>query len=218
MIGEVKLCQSCIERGVNPPNPATREWQPNIFYCEECYVPLLNNLTNIAPASIEQIKDKVNPGVILPQIYKLLNVPPELQYDNVDTTCRHYDKIFNFHAPAVVNRELESLQQEVEQLGMALFHIKYKMEPLEMQIKKLKELRRAEKNLKSYDDSKEEYSKKKPSTVKATQEEKMAKTLGLTLDAYRELQKKAREREFNKMAGNCPECGAAMPCLTHAKK
>lgn len=220
---EIKLCQSCIERGIIPANPATREWQKDIFWCEECFQAAIQNLTNIGHGKAQAIsednkKNGIKAGPVLDKIYDALAIPEELRFDKVDTVCRNYDKIFNFHAPAVVNRTLEDLAVEVEELSMSLFHIKYRIEPLEMQIKKLKEQRREEKNLKSYDDSKEEYAKNKGSKVKATQEEKMAKVLGMSLEQYREFQKKAREKEFNKIAGNCPECGGSLPCAVHSKK
>jgi hypothetical protein len=221
---DIKLCQSCIERGFNPPNPATREWAPKYYVCDDCYQPLLNNLINIAPAEVQQLEKEEKIDIsspILKQIFELLNIPEELRFNDVDTTCRNYDKIFNFHAPAVVNyNDIKSLADEIEQRSAALFQIKYSIEPLQFRINKLKEERRKEKGLKDYSDSKEEYAKapgkKKSSQVKQTQEEKMAKTLGMTVEAYREVVKKAREKEFNKMAGNCPECGSAMPCVTHS--
>jgi len=221
----VKYCQSCIERGFNPPNPASREWQAGIFYCDDCFMAIINNLTNIAPASVIHVESttKVEQGPLLPVIYQALNIPIELQFDNVDTTCRNYDKIFNYHAPAIINRTLESITEEIEQLGMSIFQIKYKLDPLQREQARLKEERRKEKGLKDFDDSKEEYAKvKKPSSVKTTQEEKMAKTLGMSLEAYKafikttqDAEKIAREKKFNILAGNCGECGGPMPCIKH---
>lgn len=210
-----KLCQSCIERGFNPPNPASREFNPNEFLCEDCFQSVLANLQSFAPGSLEQSEVKrviqANAGPILETIYNLLGTPNELRFDTVDTTCRQYDKIFNFHAPAVVNYgTIEELADEIEQRAMALFHIKYSMEPLEMKINQLKSKAREEKKLKGVTDSVEKYSTKKGSSkVKATQEEKMAKTLGMPVEKYREMVKKAREAEFNSLVGNCVKCGQA---------
>lgn len=220
---ETKFCQSCIERGINPPGIATREWQKDIYYCDECFGAILQNMTSFSPEILskkEEIKNtNLKSGPVLDFIYNLYEVPPELQFDRIEKVQGNYDKIFNFHAPAIVNRDIESLAEEIEQLGMSLFHIKYRMEPLEMQVKKLKELRRKEKGLESYNDSKEEYAKnpttkRKSSTIKATQEEKLAKSLGMTLEQYQamigsaaELEKRKRERQFNILAGNCAECG-----------
>lgn len=227
MPSEIKYCQSCIERGYNPPNPATREWLTNVFYCDECFNALLENMTSISPSELSKVSDvikdsNITSGPVLEKIYEFYNIPKELQFERIDTVQRNYDKIFNFHAPAIVNRSLESLAEEIEQLGMAIFHIKYRLDPLEMQAKKLKEERRKEKGLQSYDDSKEAYSKVKKTNVKSTQEEKMAKALNMTVEAYRVFaaesqaqEKKARERKFNVLAGNCPECGGSMPCIEH---
>lgn len=217
---EIKYCQSCIERNFSPPNIATREWQVGIYYCDECFNAIIQNMTSLPGPLIEAKLDTKKPndfnnGPILDYLYQLYNVPVELQFDSVDTVCRNYDKIFNFHAPAVINRDIESLALEIEQLEMSLFIIKYRIEPLTMQISKLKEARRIEKGLKSYDDSKETYATKGKPKIKDTEKEKLAKKLGMTLEAYEAMVKKAREREFNKMAGNCPECGKSLPCLEH---
>lgn len=218
---ETKFCQSCIERGINPPNPAFREWQKDIYYCDECLKAKLETLTMVhIDSSQEQEKilasTDFKSGPMLDFIYALYSIPPELQFDRIGKVEGNYDKIFNFHAPAVINRSLESLAEEIEQLEMALFHIKYRREPLEMRIRALKEQKRKEKGLESYNDSKEEYAKgpKKKSTVKTTQEEKLAKSLGMTLEQYQamigsaaEIEKKKRMRQFNIMSDNCAECG-----------
>lgn len=201
-VTETKLCQSCITRGFNPANPATREWQAGVFYCEDCFAALLQNLTNVAPAEVLDVVSQETPSndkpklPVLDLIYQTFNVPSELQFDKVDIVCRNHDKIFNFHAPAVVNKTVQELEFEVEQLAMSMFHIKYRMEPLEMHIRKLKEELRKEKNLNSISDSKEVYAKpKKSSQIKITQEEKMAKTLGMTVEEYRETVKQAQAKD-----------------------
>jgi len=220
---EIKFCQSCIERGFNPPNQASREWQPGIYYCDECFNAIISNLTNIPESSVRETLSTIEPGPILDQVYKALNIPEALQYDKIDVLQRSRDKLFNLHAPSVVNKSIEELQAEIEQLGMIIFHCIYRKEPLELEVNRLKEARRKEKNLISYDDSKEVYSKvKKPSNIKATQEEKMARTLGMSLEQYKAFvansqaqEKLAKERKFNILAGNCPACGGHYPCANH---
>ena len=221
---EIKLCQSCIERGFNPPNQASREWQPGIYYCDECFNVLISNLTNIGEQEVRTVLNStIEPGPILDQLYKTLNIPESLQYDKIDVLQRSRDKLFNLHAPSVVNKSIEELQAQIEELGMIIFHCIYRKEPLELEVNRLKEARRKEKNLAGYEDSREVYSKvKKPSNIKSTQEEKMAKTLGMSLEAYKEFvnksqaeEKKAKERKFNILAGNCPACGGVYPCNNH---
>jgi hypothetical protein len=213
---ETKLCQSCIERGFKPAQPATREYLTGVFYCDDCFNALLENLTNIAPA--EMIKETVskientngnngNRIPILEAIYQEYHIPAELQFNKVDTVCRNHDKIFHFHSPAIVNKSLEDLEVEQEQLAIALFNIKFRHDVFEKRIKDIKSDLRKEKNLTSYNDSKEIYStpkKTKSSAIKATQEEKLAKTLGLSLEEYRTMQaeaqglnKKVQEQKFD---------------------
>src|SRR5678815_5936204 len=74
---EPKLCQSCIERGFKPAQIATREWQTGLFYCEECFKALLDNLTNIPQAEgadvrseLPTINDK-SKGPVLDYLYQL---------------------------------------------------------------------------------------------------------------------------------------------------
>lgn len=217
---EIKYCQECIERGFSNPNIASREWQTNLYLCDDCFTARLNNLTNIAPAELAPVinSNELKSGPILDKIYELLGIPPELRFDSVDTVCRNHDKFFNFGAPAIVNKSLEELADEQEQMAMAMFIIKYvKVEPNTYRINQLKEQKREEKNLKGIQDSKEAYSKTGPkggsSRVKQTDKEKMAKTLGMTIEQYEAMVAKAQAADrlkkmgdFNEMAGNC-RCG-----------
>jgi copper chaperone CopZ len=235
---EIKYCQACIERGYSKkredgslinPNPATREWQPGIYYCDDCFNTIINNLTNIEPKQVQASLSKIDKGAILPQIYSILNVPIELQFDSVDETCKHRDQFFTFHAPANINKTLEQLSLEREQMRLCLFQFQYKIASLETRIGKLKDERRAEKNLKSYDDSKEKYSKPKSKATSiiadgdSVKKEKAQKKLeggilGITaedLKLAKEIEEKKRRREFHILSGNCPECGDAMPCEKH---
>lgn len=204
---ETKYCQSCIERGVKPPNIAMREWEKDYFLCEECFTPLLQNLSGIAPASITTTLEKVESGPILNQIYNLLEVPSELRFDRIDTVQKNHEKIFNFHAPAIVNKTLEEAQFDIEQWGSGLFHIQYKIETLQSLVSRLKEERRKEKNLSGVSESRETYSKPVKSKVLQSKKEKLANTLGLDNKEMEALIKSAREREFNKIIGHCELCG-----------
>jgi hypothetical protein len=226
-MSDTKLCQSCIERGIKPANPATREWQEGIFYCEECFQAVLENLINLSPAAVQLYTESINGqevtnGPILDRIYEIYEMPKELQFDKLDVVQRHHDKIFLFHAPATVNRTEESLAAELEQLSKSIFYLRYRAETIEGRISVLKEERRKEKGLKDYKDSTEKYAKVKVSKTKLSQEEKMATALKMSLEEYRkmvdggkELEKKKREREFWIMSDNCPECGGEKPCKEH---
>ena len=219
---ETKFCQSCIERGYSSPGIATREWLPGVYYCDECFGALLDNLTNISVGEVqkhvEHIPKTIEQGPVLDALYQVLSIPSELQFDRVETVQRNHDKLFVFHSPAIVNRTLENIAEELEQLAMALFHIKYRMEPLEQRVDKLKQERRKEKNLIGYNDSKEQYSKTPKAAAKAQTKavkvEKVAKGLNMSPEALAamlaqgaEIEKKKKEREFNIIAGNCAECG-----------
>lgn len=228
---ETKYCQSCIERGYNSHNPATREWQPGIYYCEECFWAVIDNMTNVAPAAVAKHADilpkDIKAGPFLEALYQVLNIPVELQFDRQDVVNRNHDKIFNFHAPAIVNRTMESLVEEYEQLAVGLFQIQYKMETIDGRIAAQKEERRKEKNLIGYQDSREEYAKgdkPKKTTGKQANNEKIAKSMGMSVAEYEamlvkgaELEKRKKEREFNIMVGNCATCGGKADVLLKEK-
>lgn len=229
---DIKYCQSCIERGYKPPIPiATREWVTGIFYCDDCFNAVLDNLTNIAPAEVtkhsEVLPKTIEQGPVLDALYRAYGMPPELQFDRVDAVCKYRDKLWNHHAPTILNRTLEDLAQEIEQLGMAYFHIKYRIEPLDRRVQELKAQRRQEKNLIGYEDSKEEYAKgdkPKKSAATSTKKEKVAKSLGMSPEALAAMlaqgeviNKKKKEREFNILAGNCAECGEHADVLVKEK-
>lgn len=199
-----KNCQSCIERyGKNVQ--ATREWTPGVFYCEDCFGILLNNLTNLPNGvekkeyiAVEISKDK--PFLI--GLYDYFEVPSELRYEQVDKVLNARDKFFNWRAPAVVNKSLEELAQFVEEMSSAMFVVKYLMEPHTLQINKLKEEKRKEKNLSNVEDSKEAYSKPKKAAVGSAEDKKyasMAKAMGVSIEELKANIKKMREREFDKL-------------------
>lgn len=204
---------------------ATREYAPGIYYCDECFNAIINNLMNIAPATLVQKLPDIPSGPFLPQVYQALNIPSELQFGNLQTTCRNQDKLFNHHAIAIVNLTEQETATEIEQLSMSLFQIEYRIDALKHKADKIKEERRREKGLVSYDDSKEQYSKprgKSRSKIKDGEEEKLARKLGLSLEQFKQFgemtkedEKKKRERQFNILADNCPECGGPKPCDKH---
>lgn len=217
-ISDTKICQRCITKGINTPNIATREWQAGIYYCDDCLSEVIKEMTSITTEQKIKVidkKDKIPNINILDFIYKEFNIPEELQFDTQDEVCRNYEKLFNFQAPAFINKSLEEASHELEQLAMSLFIIKFRIEPLTAFINKLKEDKRKEKGLKDYEDGKETYAK--PPKTKETDLMKMAKKMGMTEDAAKEWIKKMREREFNKMAGNCLDCGGSWPCDNHPK-
>lgn len=197
-----KYCQSCIERGYGL-KLATREWTKDYFICDECFEPLLNNLVShdSVRAEVNQIKDlpiKVD-SPFISQFYQLLNIPEHLQFVKSDDVLRHRNEIFNYHAPALVNKELSEIQEQIENYQIMLFQIKIGLEPLTDYINKIKHEERTKANIEGIKKSKSEVTKSK---VKLSKEEKEAKALGMTFEKYQEMVKKAKEREFQKIVGS----------------
>lgn len=225
----IKLCQSCIERGYNSPNQATREYTPGVYYCDDCFMAVINNMlsSGIHHETIKKLasEEGLKPGPFLATVYEMLKIPTELQFVRLDNFCRHRDEIFNHFEPAVINKTLEEISAQIEENKIILFQFTWREELLEQYQNKLKEERRVAKGLKSFDDSKEIYSNKglkKVAIVKQKQEDKIKKGLGkqdinisALMEQMKEAERKKRERQFNILAGNCPECGGAMPCKEH---
>lgn len=205
---EIKYCQSCIERYNGKLVPATREWKPGIFYCDDCFNPLIENLLLLGNHDVptpEKIKeslpalDKTQP--FLNQIYDYFSVPAELRFDSADKVMNARDKFFNWQAPAIVNQNMEQLGAFIEEMSTAMFVVKYLFEPHTLQINKLKEEKRKEKNLNGLEDSKEAYSKPKRAASSAEDKklESMAKAMGISVQQLKDNIKKMREKEFEKL-------------------
>jgi hypothetical protein len=228
-----KICDSCLERGINPPNEAFRQYQENRWYCDECYKAEIDKLTSIPDDLLRGALSKIDfeHGPILTQIYELLNIPPELQYESSDSVCHHRTELFNHHAPSNLNLTLEQAQLKLEQMTIAMFQFQIVTEPLQEYIKKLKEKVRIERGLTSYADSKEVFTKVKKKIIHDPEEKekaekriknKVANISGVDLGSMDELiklaqekEKKLRERKWWIMSGNCPECGGKFPCVEH---
>jgi len=212
----IKLCQSCIERGY-PPKPATREWTSGYFICDECFQPLFENIIRPNEVNLNQNgfdNSKLDSELpILSQFYEMMEIPEALRFTESDTVLNKRNDIFNFHAPAIVNKDVKQIASEIEQMQVMLFQIKVAIEPRQDYINRLKASEREAAQLEKVKKSTSEITKSK---VKLTQDQKMADTLfkatikdpAERLAAYLKLQKgtedleKARrEKEFNKIIG-----------------
>lgn len=197
-----KYCQSCLERGFGL-KLATRLWKVDYFICEECYVPLLNNVIGTERAEVERVQDLVScDSPALNQFYDLLSIPEALRFTSTDSILNHRNDIFNHHATALVNVPIDAVKERIEFLQIILFQIKVNLEPLTDYINKIKALERAQNQVDKTKESKDRI--KGPSKVKLSAMEKEAKSLGLTVEQYGELIKKMRQAEFDKITGNVP--------------
>lgn len=207
----IKYCQSCLERGFGLVI-ATREWTTDYFICDDCFEPLLNNIINPNDNELRILKD--NPTIdinkpILNQFYDLLGIPEQLRFNRADTVLSSRNDIFNYHAPAILNKDLKEVASEIEQLQIMLFQIKIAIEPRQDYINRIKHSEREKANLSSIEKGKKEFSKSGPSKVKQGQDQKMADTLFKAVEnnaekrlkMYLDLQKQAREQEFKNRTG-----------------
>ena len=199
----IKYCQSCIERGYGLVL-ATREWRADYFICDDCFTPLINQMMDYDTdrVEIEKISAKIDPNKpFLNQAYELLGIPEQLRFTTSDLVLRARNDIFNFHSIANVNKSIEEIAGEIEELAIILFQIKLKIEPKQDYINKLKAKEREEAGLRGLDKSEKEYTKW-PSKVRMGKDENMAKQLGMSLEKYLEMIKSAKTMEFNKIVNS----------------
>lgn len=200
-----KYCQSCIERYGNLV-PASREWTPGYFICDDCLTPLLQSQLDYDSGRVEQARQglKAQPisnSPMLNQVYELMEIPKELRFNDANQVLQNRNDIFNYHAPAIVNKTVEEISQQVEVLSILLFQIKIAIEPRQAYIDKVKYEERAKAGLSGLNKSEKEFTKRAKSGVKLSQDEKMAKTLGISVEKYREMASAARKTEFKKITG-----------------
>jgi hypothetical protein len=203
-----KYCQSCIERGYGL-KLATREWSKDYFICDDCFEPLVNSLVNYdaTRAEVERVKNlpKRNEPFIN-QFYELMSIPEPLRFTRSEEILqlKNRNDIFVHHAQALVNMNLEEVKAQIENYQVMLFQVKIGLEPLTDYINKIKHEERTKANIEGIKKSKAEVTK-----VKMSKEEKEAKALGMTLEKYQEMVKKAKLREFNKITGQKDDEGPA---------
>jgi len=201
---EKKYCQSCLERYGISYKLATREWSSNYFICDDCFEPLVNSIMNHEAGRIEELTRTINTSnsnmPVLSLLYEALAIPVELQFVKSDEVLNNRDQIFNHHAGLLVNKEIKEIVEKIEEYSVLLFQIKLAIEPMQDYINRVKRDEREKKNLTGLADSVREVTK--TSSVKKSKDEKMAKVLGMTIEKYIEMTKKAKEMEFNKIIGS----------------
>lgn len=211
---EVKFCQLCIEKGYSNSVPATREFRPGYFLCDECMQremqEILNSVGSINPIEgVEEISAKLDnsSNPIYTQVCEILNLPNELRYNDEDLILRKREQIFNYHANAIVNLSQEEVLNFLEQARLVLFQIKIATEPYQDYINTVKAKAREDKNLGNLGKSLNEVGKvvKPKSKTALNADEKMAKLLGVPLSVYLQNVAKAKEKEFVKITGMRPE-------------
>jgi len=207
-----KYCQSCIERGYGL-KLATREWSKDYFICDDCFEPLINSLVNYdaTRAQVERVKNIASSNEpFLNQFYEILNIPVPLRFTRSEEILqlKNRNDIFVHHAGALVNKNLEEIKEQIENYQVMLFQIKIGLEPLTDYINKIKAEERTKANIEGVKKSKAEVTK-----TKMSKEEKEAKALGMSVERYKEMVKKAKEREFDKIVGKKDDDNNAAPMI-----
>jgi len=203
-----KYCQSCIER-YKITKPATRQWAENYYICDECFQPLINNVLGIPTDSDIASKPLDKESPMVNQLYDLLEVPQHLRTYNQDKFLKVYTDLFNYQSTMIANLELKDLVSKLEEYRLMFSVIKKGyVEAYVSKIDSLKREARAQAGLAGEEKSRKEHSKVKPSNVKLSQQESLAKRLGISVEQLEAASKFAKveqtaknEESFNTMIG-----------------
>jgi hypothetical protein len=97
-----------------------------------------------------------------------------------------------------VNKPLEEIVAQIEELSVLLFQVKIALEPKQDYINRVKHAEREKAQLLGLEKSEKEYTKG-PSKVKLSKDEKMAKQLGVPLEKYLQMVKETKQMKFDKI-------------------
>lgn len=213
MTSEVKFCQSCLERYGKSNVIASREWKANYFICEDCFEPLINNV--YSDAGYMQPEKKVIESItidsskpVLNQFYDLLNVPEVIRFQTQDKLLQGRNDIYTHHAPSVQNLSLEEAVTKIEELKVIFSYCKEVASVHNDYIQLLKSKNREKYHESGIEKSTEEVGKIKKSKATLSQKEKLAKSLGITVEmldaassAAKQVQKTENVNQFNELIG-----------------
>jgi hypothetical protein len=205
---EDKYCQSCIER-YKITKPATRVWAENYFICDDCFQPLVNNILGIPTDNDVSSKPLNGDSPLVNQIYDLLEVPEHLRSYRQDTFLKTYTDLFNYQSTLISNMELKDLVRKLEEYRLLFSVIKKGyVDAYVSKIDSLKRESREKLGVTGEEKSRKEASKVKPSKVKLSQQESLAKRLGISVEDLQKAQTLAKkeqsgvnEDKFNTMIG-----------------
>jgi hypothetical protein len=215
---KVKYCQSCAERYGRTDVLASREWRPGYFICEDCFVPLADNVFSDAGYMTTQLGERIFPikdplpidenSPILNQFYDLLQVPAYLRYTRQEGVMKNRDEIYQYTAPMVENLSLVELTTTIEQYKCIFSFCKLIAEPIAKKIMMLKSEERDKYHVSGTEKSLQEVTKIKKSPATMSQKEKLAKRFNVTVEELEKMQAVAKgvqkienENKFNTMIG-----------------
>ncbi len=199
----MNICQSCIDRQINPPNPAEYTYK-NLPICDPCLEPIMRNNENISEAELDILKKldfenrKQKAIALLDELEAIFNDWPL----TADETLTCHSDFYNHKAPAIINMTLEQVLEVYKRRKGLLFAVRHKDEVWSNQIDILKRAAREEANLDGIVKGKKEISKK----VKATgyslaSKEKEAKALGISLEQLQAMDRALNAEKFDAMVG-----------------
>jgi hypothetical protein len=223
----MKYCQSCAERYGNTSVPATREWKKDYFICEDCFQPLADNVFGNGNLT-QSIKDKLpefKPDTpLLNQFYELAELPSSLRFNKQDDVLKNRESIYNYQAPMIENLELPELTARIEAFKVIFSTCKLLAEPIADKIKLIKSQEREKYHISGEEKSIKEVTKVKKSTATMTQKEKLARSLGVTVEELdkmqnvaKGLQKSENENKFHAMIGKPSDGTCRKPFISEGK-
>lgn len=201
MPAEIVLCQSCLDRGLEP-REAIGLWQ-DLPICDACLGPLMDNVNAInldTPIGEEKRDERIEHAKgILDKLEELMNEWPL----TAEETLKCHEDFYNHRPPAIVNLKLSEIQAIYSRRKGILFAVRHKDERWATDIESLKRTKREEANLTGIAASKKEIVKKVVSDeVQREKNRKIAASVGLTLEQYEATIIDARKTRFELVVGN----------------
>lgn len=191
MIEAKTLCQSCIERGLEPKE-AIGLWQ-SMPICDDCLKPLIENRNEGIPPAENQVDIKVEEAIqFVEQLEILFDKFPIAS----EMVLRSHDDFYNHRALANVNIPADILEKIIDQRKSIIFALNRRNEPDVLRFQQIKREEREKAGIVGIDKSKKENKKLPPSAAKEAQIKKIAKQLNMSYEAAEKMMQAGREKEF----------------------
>lgn len=190
MIEAKTLCQSCIERGLQP-NEAIGLWQ-DMPICDDCLKPLIENRNEGIQPAENQVEIEVKNAIeFVEELEKLFEKFPIAS----EQVLRSHDDFYNHRALANINIPVQELDKIIDQRKSIIFALNRRNEPDVLRLQQIKREERERAGIVGVEKSKREVNKN-PSNIKRAQLEKIAKQLGISLEEMQNWGQEARQKLF----------------------
>lgn len=196
------LCQYCLDRGL-VPNESIMLYQ-NLPICDPCLAPIMDNLS---ATQVDQLGGETDLEKRKRKAIEVLDKFEELFEDwhlFESEVLESRDDFFNHQAPAVINLTNEQIKALNSRRKAVLYAFRIKDERWTEIIDKIRTEERRKENLVGVTKSIVEKTKKVKSENSLDAKKKLAKAMGISLEALEAMGSNARKSEFEGIVGPQP--------------